>query len=210
LLPGQHHGKHIRIHMQAITIMNNANKQYLLLVFHPFFMFSCLEIITATLGISDIGLGIYYHTHGNQIPDECTSGFTPVPELLITIGVLAIAGYLPLLNCECEFKYKFQAFISTKILIFGLSVAECAIILIKHRAGCSHQLFNYTTGVSILRIILYVMFALVWLTISIHDVMNQTERKLRENTKDLAEEDIIGIPSYPQSNKNENYKDSIV
>ena len=162
------------------------------MVFHPFIMFGCLEIITATLGISDIGLGIYYHTHGIQSSDGCTSVFTPVPELLITIGILAIAGYLPLLNYECEFKYKFQAFIFTKIMIFGLSVAECAIILVKHRAGCSHQLFNYTTGVSIFRILLYVMFGLIIMVVKINDVMNQKQEDLRENTKDLDEENIIG------------------
>ena len=163
------------------------------MVFHPFIMFGCLEIITATLGISDIGLGIYYHTDGDQPLEGCTSGFTPVPELLITIGVLAIAGYLQF-NSEfnCESKYKFQAFIFTKILIFGLSAAECAIILINHRAGCSHQLFNYTAGVSIFRILLYVMFGLIMMVVKINDVMNQTREDLHKNTKDLDEEDIIG------------------
>ena len=170
------------------------------MVFNPLFIFSCLEILTVMLGISDIGIGIYYHTSRYQPPEGCANGFTPVPELLITIGGLSIACYLLLINRKCESKYRFHTFIITKILIFGLSVAECAIVLVKHRAGCSHQLFNYTTGVSIFRIILYIMYGLVMLTLKIHDVMEQTQKNINENTKDLAEEDIIGISSAAHQN----------
>jgi len=171
--------------------MNKKDTQFWETIINPIIIFGFLEIINGILGFSDIGLGAYYiNSNSTHQIFGCSEEVSPIPELLIVIGILSVIGCCMILDNEvCN--YKFTGFICIKLIIFGLSCAECAMVAIKHRQGCEHKLFNYVTGVSIYRILLYIVFSIVMGVIHIYDYKDRKHKDHIENTKDLAEEDIV-------------------
>lgn len=128
------------------------------------------EIVSHILGISDIAIGGYYINKRNASDPECRN-LTSIPEILIAVGIAKIISCLIFMDQQ-QHKYKFAAFVMANICVFGGSITLCILAFKQLHLGTSEMIINYTIGVSIFRLLVYVMSGIILLVVSIETLFD--------------------------------------
>jgi len=129
------------------------------------------EIISHILGISDIAIGGYYINKGTTSDPDCKN-LEPISGILIAVGIAKIISCLIFMDQQ-QHKYKFDAFVIANICVFGGSITLCILAFKQLHLGCTDEMIiNYTIGVSIFRLLVYVMSGIILLVVSIETLFD--------------------------------------
>ncbi len=153
------------------------------------------EIVSHILGISDIAIGGYYINKGIASDPDCKN-LEPISGMLIAVGISKIISCLIFMDQQ-QHKYKFGAFVIANICVFGGSIPLCILAFKQLHLGCTDEMIiNYTIGVSIFRLLVYIMFGIILLVVSIESlfenktILGKPSMTLDDNYKEGTEPQI--------------------
>jgi hypothetical protein len=166
----------------------------------PLFIIIFPEMVSCILGISDVAIGGYYVNKGPISDQESNCGdLAPIPGILIAVGIFKIISYILFIDQQ-PYKYKFHAFVAVNICVCCGAIILCILAFEKQHLGCiGETIINYTTGVSIFRLFLYIACGIIILVVSIqplssNPVISGQEQITEDSTKKDSDNNAVTGP----------------